>query len=348
MAKKPDEWFTLPKPAMAELTILNLLGGGSGKRILSGQEALVEEARIKAAAKKGDLACRVAYAKRLLIECSRFNREALQHLKYAVKAEHPEGLYLYGLCWMRGQGVKKNPQEGVRFLERAALRGHALAQRDLAKAYQIGAGVAADAAKAVYWWRLGAGNQDAFCAYQVGLAYYRGEGVELDYEQAQKWLTQAAQKGVIEAQKTLCQLHLDRAYEKRDAREVRRWMKEVALSGDAQAQFKMGIYAWSGFGGPVNSREAIRWLIHASASGSVDATYMLAGFFQTGNALPLNRLSAWYLYERMYERGDKRQHANLKALRKTLKLAQRKSLRIYYSSRSMREILEDLIPKSYR
>ena len=49
--------------------------------------------------------------------------------------------------------------------------------------------------EAVKWYRLAAEQGDAAAQYNLGFAYYNGEGVEQDYAEAVKWWQMAAEQG---------------------------------------------------------------------------------------------------------------------------------------------------------
>lgn len=58
-------------------------------------------------------------------------------------------------------------------------------------------------------WRPLAESGDRRAQYQLGILYYRGEGVFQDYGQAAKWFRRAAERGDPDAQFNLGLLYLD-------------------------------------------------------------------------------------------------------------------------------------------
>lgn len=58
-------------------------------------------------------------------------------------------------------------------------------------------------------WRPLAERGDRRAQYQLGILYYRGEGVFQDYGQAAKWFRRAAERGDPDAQFNLALLYLD-------------------------------------------------------------------------------------------------------------------------------------------
>ena len=69
--------------------------------------------------------------------------------------------------------------------------------------YMLGRGVEKDEAQAVQWFRKGAELGDEDARYWLGVCYYHGQGVEQDYAQAAQLYQKAAEQGHKEAQLAL-------------------------------------------------------------------------------------------------------------------------------------------------
>ena len=353
MPKKPDERFAIPLPSVKSDGVLDLLGGVARTRPLSGEELLRQAAETERAAKAGDPAAQAAAARMLLTDSPDFrkNRRAVALLKKAAQKKAPEALYLLGLVYLRGQGVRQNDAEGVRYLEAAAYLGHLGAEKDLAKAYRLGLpdGASPDKMKkSLYWSRIAAARGDAYSAFLAGCACRDGIGTEQNLEEARKWLYQAARGAVPGAASALAKLHLRRDYEARRPEEARRWMIEAALTGDIEAQLRVGIFFWSGFGGRVDQREAVRWLCRAAEGGSATACAMLAGFFMTGTVLSLDRLRAWVLYQLAQKLGDPAAQATAETINALLSPEERRAGRDILRLETPHRIVEALIPRKTR
>jgi len=65
---------------------------------------------------------------------------------------------------------------------------------NVADMYEFGQKLPQDYAKAVEWYQIAAEQGDGYAQYQVGRAYTRGMGVQIDRVQAYKWLTLAMQQ----------------------------------------------------------------------------------------------------------------------------------------------------------
>ena len=81
----------------------------------------------------------------------------------------------------------------------AAEKGDAEAQFSLGKCYFRGEGVKEDKAEAVKWFRKSAEQDNAKAQNNLGLCYYEGEGVKKDKTEARIWLEKATAQGDIYA-----------------------------------------------------------------------------------------------------------------------------------------------------
>ncbi|MCC7481269.1 MAG: sel1 repeat family protein, partial [Hyphomicrobiales bacterium] len=79
---------------------------------------------------------------------------ARSYLKIASTYGHPGAQYSLGLMNIKGQGVKKNPQQGLKWLIAAARKRHALSEAYLGDLYWDGKLVQRDRTRALMWYIL--------------------------------------------------------------------------------------------------------------------------------------------------------------------------------------------------
>lgn len=83
--------------------------------------------------------------------------------------------------------------------------------------------------------KIAAGDPRA--AYDLGLRFFRGDGVRQDSYLAIKWMREAAEKGNFAAQKALGRLYLTGVGETgSDPGEAERWLSMTASKGDQEAK----------------------------------------------------------------------------------------------------------------
>ncbi|MCA8093405.1 sel1 repeat family protein [Burkholderia anthina] len=74
-------------------------------------------------------------------------------------------------------------------------------------------------------------------AYDLGLRYFRGDGVRQDSYQALKWMRDAAERGDLQAQKALGSFYLFGLEEMgSDPREADKWLSIAAARGDKESK----------------------------------------------------------------------------------------------------------------
>lgn len=80
------------------------------------------------------------------------------------------------------------------------------------------------------------GEQDPRAAYDLGLRYFRGDGVTQDSYQALVWMRKAAEHGDLHAQKALGRFYLTGLEEMgSDPREAEKWLSIAASRGDKES-----------------------------------------------------------------------------------------------------------------
>jgi len=88
-------------------------------------------------------------------------------------------------------------------LRKAAEQGNASAQFNLGAAYYNGDGVPQDYAQAAAWYRKAAEQGNSEAQYYLGVAYDTGQGVQQDDAQSAVWFRMAADQGNVQAQYNL-------------------------------------------------------------------------------------------------------------------------------------------------
>lgn len=108
----------------------------------------------------------------------------------------PEAQYAYGMILVQGgTGDPTDLSESVKWLEKAASQGHALAQYELGLALKLGRGTLQDYAAAGRWLGSAARAGHVGAQYHMGRLHRIGEGVALDLVRAYAWFNRAAAQG---------------------------------------------------------------------------------------------------------------------------------------------------------
>ena len=150
---------------------------------------------------------------------------------YRLSAEqgNVDAQWNLGYRYTVGRGLPKDDAEAVKWYRLAADQGNVKAQNSLGVAYWEGKGVAVDINQAHYWLKKAAtrGDKDASknleaiykasisghrqaaeqgnvsAQFNLGVAYYNGDGVSKDLVQAHAWLNIATANGFEDAKQAL-------------------------------------------------------------------------------------------------------------------------------------------------
>ncbi len=159
---------------------------------------------------------------------------AVDYWHRAADEEHPASLMMLGRAYMAGKfGLEKDVQGGLSMLERAANGGDASASAFLGRVYAKGEGVVKDMGRAMKWYEQGAAAGNAHCQYIIGMAYIGGEGVSVDKAKGFNWLRMAAGQEHVNAMGKLAECYANGVGVEADDEMARVW-KQKALQLDAK------------------------------------------------------------------------------------------------------------------
>ena len=148
-----------------------------------------------------------------------------------AKEESPESLFELGLNYLKGNDsldIDMVKEKGIALIRRSAEQGYADAQFNLGLAYYRGEGVSEDETQAIYWWRKAAEQGYAHAQYGLGEAYNQGKGVPQDYVQAVYWLREAAEQGYADAQSHLGLCYYNGEGVPQDYKQAVYWYRKAA------------------------------------------------------------------------------------------------------------------------
>lgn len=167
-----------------------------------------------------------------------------------------------------GPSHQKNDVDSLR---KAAEQGNANAQFNLGAAYYSGQGVRQDYAQAAVWYRKAAEQGNSEAQYYLGVAYDNGQGVPQDDAQAAVWFGMAADQGDVQAQYNLgVMYHIGQGVRQDDA-QAAVWFRKAAEQGMANAQNNLGAMYHDGRGVPKDDAQAAVWWRKAAEQGDTAA-----------------------------------------------------------------------------
>lgn len=122
--------------------------------------------------------------------------EGKKWLRKAADADMTQAQYVYGKMYDDGEFVTRDPAEAHKWFLRAATQGHTLAQLALANQFLDGRGTPRDNAQAFVWYKKAAEGGDMTAQYVAGSFYERGgDGVQKNINVARAYYAAAAAQG---------------------------------------------------------------------------------------------------------------------------------------------------------
>lgn len=186
-----------------------------------------------------------------------------------------------GLRMITGEGVKKNLEQGVKNLEKAAKQKHLRAQHVLATLYEDGVGVKKDLSKAAEWYRSSAEMGFALSQHSLAALYEEGKGVKKDTAKATEWFKKAADQGNPPSQTAYAsKLERGDGVAKSTAKAAL-WYLKAAQQDFVPAMTRLANLYYTGQGVPVDFRRAGAWYRRAARSEDPWASNNLAWFLAT-------------------------------------------------------------------
>lgn len=150
-----------------------------------------------------------------------------------------------------------------------------------------------------------ASNGNSNAQFDLSRAYNSGElGLNIDVEEAYRWLLKAAKKGHIEAENSLGVFYATGRYVQTDLTEAIKWYRIAALSGNEVAQANLGTKYYFGEGVERNLKQAVKWWTLAADQGFDNAQVRLGNCFYYGEGVEQNYEKAVELYTRAAEQDN--------------------------------------------
>ena len=182
-------------------------------------------------------------------------------------------------CYLKGNGVKKDPAKAFTWYKLAAAQGHeraimameALSDMGLSTATPAPSTTSAPAPSAAPAPAPQNTQSDANRLLRQGLRCLN----EQNFTEAAKLFKAAADQGLADAQFKLATCYDTGLGVPQDLAEAVKWYKPAAEQGLADAQFNLGFCYFNGHGVPQDYAEAAKWLKLAAQQGLAAAQEVL-------------------------------------------------------------------------
>ena len=166
----------------------------------------------------------------------------------------------------------------------------------LAKLYENGTVIPKDDVLATLWYRRASDHKIKDSFYKLGMAYYKGKGVETNEFLAFKWLFEALESGDDRASKTLIDIKMTGKISHTYYKEIGKRLESAAENGDYNAQLYVASQCYSN-----DEKLGIYWYKRAAEHGTDgEAEYQLGLYSRYAD----NRKEAIYWYKKSFEKGN--------------------------------------------
>jgi uncharacterized protein len=216
-----------------------------------------------------------------------------------------------GRLYDAGDGVEKNPTKALECYVKSAQGGNVYAQLELGSRQ-------ADSAKAFFWFSKAAEKGNAAGQFEVAMCYLKGIGVKKDSAKAVEYFRSAAVQGLREAQSKLAVCYEEGNGVEADPKMSKFWHTKAAdhiflsgtglmghaLRGNANDLYNLGVAYESGRHVPMDLSEAAAWFERAAELGHADAQLALGIAYDFGKGVEKNPKKAGYWYQRAANQGE--------------------------------------------
>lgn len=197
--------------------------------------------------------------------------KAFKWIKKAAKNDFADAQYKLGLMYLSGLGVKKDESKAKDWLTRSAANGNKNARREmeafiLKKSRYSASKNSPDTS-----------GLDPEKIYEYGLKHLNGDGVDKNIAEGIQWITSAASRNYLDAQKKIASIFAEGKLVDRDYAIAATWYQKSAAAGDADSQYELGKLYKKGLGVDKNNSEAIKWFRIAARQGHQSARSKLGG-----------------------------------------------------------------------
>jgi len=240
------------------------------------------------------------------VEAFKRQEFALALREFSVLADQgdADAQYFLGSLYQHGDGVAKNIDKAIPWLEKATHQNHFGATNAVAVIYAGENKKVRDYDKAARYFKLVAKQDVPEAMYNLGLMFMYGLGIEQSTPQAAQWFQQSAVHGIAAAQYKLGMLIKQGDSGEADPAKALEWYLKAAEQGYEPAEYEVGMLFHLGDGIPKDDELALHWLKLAAKHYVRPAQTQLAYFFDQGLGVSADHIKAFYWYSRAAELGE--------------------------------------------
>jgi len=209
-------------------------------------------------------------------------------------------------------------KEAVAWFQRAAERGYASSQVNLAVMYINGWGTPVNFGAAQHWLREAANQHFARAYFNLGILYLEGKGVRQDNNEALRWFQRGAEAGDSSAQTNLGYMYDQGLGCTRNIAMAAELYKKAAEAGNPLGENNLADLYLHGEGVPHDYAAAFKWFHKAAVQGQTGAQIKLGYLYANGQGTEKNPEAAYAWIKAAQVSGDNRGSEMLRSLENNL------------------------------
>ncbi len=204
-------------------------------------------------------------------DAPQYEKIAMQLYLEAAEKGQPEAMFELYLCYVKGRNVPEDRSEAVKWLAKGAEAGYAAAQCEFGyRCENPPNGEPANMPEALRWYRLAAGQGNAWAQFNLGRCYLEGKGVGWNEEQALGLMRAAADQDHAEALFDLADLYARGIGEPRSATDQPMQLLQRAALNGCNLAYEVIVRRYQfGVGGERDLVAAAEWYYRAAVAGVV-------------------------------------------------------------------------------
>jgi len=196
----------------------------------------------------------------------------ISQLKEKAESGNTKAMRELAMKYMKGDGVRADMDEGFEWVEKAAKRGDAESQYDLADMIRAMDGPLNEY---FYWIQKSAEQGFPMAQHNMAICFQDGVGTPVDPGKQFFWLQKAAESGLAESQHQLAQCFLHGVGTPEDHQQAIYWLQRASDGGHAVAKRKLGALYMQGTGVEADEEKGRALIQEAASLGDQAANELL-------------------------------------------------------------------------
>lgn len=232
-------------------------------------------------------------------------RRAVSLINDSAEQNYVKALYMMGIFCYRGIGMISKTGDAFDFFRRAGELGYLKAYLALGQMYEKGIGGVCDYHEAANYYRiLVNANYDEAYSLLANVYLRNNTNIQINYDEAEKWLYIGAKKNIPECAYRLGILHMEEKVRNSSVDYGLKLIREAAERNYAEALYYLGCLFTEGNLFPRDYSRAIGYLQRAVGQNHLKSTTMLGKMFRYGLGCEVNNFSAGDLLSTAAKCGD--------------------------------------------